>query len=88
MTANPPKSSPQHFLSRPDVATAAIVETGIAILHAEGRLAAEAYLRQQGIGSSMMLRLLSASGHRRSSSAARQKAAPAPACHIADSGDE
>lgn len=47
----PGKSPQQHFLSRHDIDTAAIIETDIAILQQQGRSAAEAYLREQGIGS-------------------------------------
>lgn len=61
----PGKPPQQYFLSRPDVDTAAIVETGIAILQQQGRSAAEAYLREQGIGIHTRLRVLSASGYRR-----------------------
>ena len=46
----PGKPPQQHFLSRPDVETAAIIETGIAILQQQGRSAAEAYLREREIG--------------------------------------
>ncbi|WP_312438659.1 hypothetical protein [Janthinobacterium sp.] len=61
----PGKPPQQHFLSRPDVETAAIIETGIAILQQQGRSAAEAYLRERGIGIHTRLRVLSASGYRR-----------------------
>ena len=61
----PGKPLQQHFLSRPDVDTAATIETGIAILQQQGRSAAEAYLREHGIGIHTRLRVLSASGYRR-----------------------
>lgn len=61
----PGKSPQQHFLSRPDVDTAAVIEAGIAILQRQGRGAAEAYLRERGIGIHTRLRVLSASGYRR-----------------------
>lgn len=61
----PAKPRQQHFLSRPDVDTAAIIEAGIAILQQQGRSAAETYLREHGIGIHTRLRVLSASGYRR-----------------------
>lgn len=61
----PGKTPQQQFLSRPDIETAAIIETGIAILHQQGRSAAETYLREHGIGIHTRLRVLSASGYRR-----------------------
>lgn len=61
----PGKPPQQHFLSRPDVETAAIIEAGIAILQQQGRSAAETFLRERGIGIHTRLRVLSASGYRR-----------------------
>ena len=61
----PGKSPQQHFLSRPDIDTAAVIEQGIAVLRQQGRSAAEAYLCEQGVGIHIRLRVLSSLANRR-----------------------
>lgn len=66
MQKDPPQTPPPlPLLSRPDQATAAIIEQGIVIWQHQGRAAAEAYLRQHSVAGSIILRVLSPGGYRR-----------------------
>jgi hypothetical protein len=51
--------------SRPDVVTAAIIDTAIGMAHSHGLDAANRYLSEHGIGLLMTLRVLGCAQHRR-----------------------
>lgn len=59
--------APSAILSRPDSRTAACIEAGVKLVTSHGRDVAHRYLREQGIGSATILRVLGPDGHRRKS---------------------
>lgn len=65
MNLSDPLPAPDAILSRPDTRSAECIDLGIKLVISHGRDFAHQYLRDQGIGSTTILRVLGPEGHRR-----------------------